>query len=268
MFQVTLHNLSRDARTPVEGAGRVDLGTLTAPALTEILAAFVAIDPVENVKADPEIRVQARRDRFVIRTGEKKLFLQDARNLSEPAYVLSVGEIIAELDGSAAARRTTPPIPFIRNTDFDRPADLIAESTPAVSVTTGRAAPSTPWGLVILVSLLAGYIVYSTWTNRGSPPPPLTALTAAERMAEDGALTGVYMTGSEPGHHGIIILGDGKLKLFQVNSLAAPSVVHGTYRLGRLDSVVCLRTDQPGGLIKVTGRESLTYCGETYAKIP
>lgn len=268
MFHVTLVNLARDARTAIELGGSVDLGTLSAGKLTELLNAFVELDDVQNTKADPEIRVQTRRDRFIIRTGLKKLFLQDARNLSQPAYVLTVAEIIAEFDGSAAAKRTTPPMPIKLATDgpsFTAGATIGAELPP-------RPEPvDRPWpfALIGLVLLLAGYIAYAEWTNRpGSSQPALAPLSSSERLAEDSSLTGVYTTGSEPGQHGIIILGDGKLKLFQVNAQAAPSVVYGSYHFGRVQGKLCLATDQPGGLIKVIDRESLEFCGEIYKRIP
>ncbi len=268
MFHVTFVNLARDARTAIELGGSVDLGMLDAGKLAALLDTFAELDAVQNTMADPEIRVQTRRDRFIIRTGQKKLFLQDARNLSEPAYVLTAGEIIAELDGSAAAKRTTPPMPIKLSTDnpsFVAGATIGAELPP-------RPEPvDRPWpfALIGLVLLLAGYVAYSEWSGRrAGNQPALTPLTAAERLAEDSSLTGVYTTGSEPGHHGIIILGDGKLKLFQINAVAAPSVVYGDYKFGRLKSKLCLATDQPGGVIEVMDRESLQFCGEIYKKIP
>ena len=75
------------------------------------------------------------------------------------------------------------------------------------------------------------------------------------------------MTGTEPGQHGIVVLGSGKLELFQVNARGGPGTVYATYLLGRKDGELCLATDQPGGLITVTNRESLEFCGETYKRI-
>ncbi len=268
MFNVSLVNLSRDGRTAVEDGGSINLGTLSVGELSALLEVFVELDAVQNLKADPEIRVQARRDRFVIRTGQRKLFLQDARNLAEPAYVLTVTEVIAELDGSAAARRTTPPMPIGTMAEGTTPA---AGSAGATEITPMPVVTERPWpfALIGLVLGLGGYIGYAEWSSRASgEAPALAALTTVERLAEDAALTGVYTTGSEPGRHGIVLLGDGKLKLFQVNAQAAPGVVYGTYRFGRLDAKLCLATDQPGGLIKVLNRESLEFCGEIYKRIP
>lgn len=268
MFNVSLVNLSRDARTAVEGGGAINLGALSAEELSALLQVFVELDAVQNMTVDPEIRVQTRRDRFVIHTGQKKLFLQDARNLSEPAYVLTATEIMAELDGSAAARRTAPPLPTESATES---SPLGAESATATEIAPSAEVAGRPWTYVLLgiVLVLGGYIGYAEWADRSNDDAPaLTALTTAERLAEDRALTGVYTTGSEPGQHGIIILGDGKLKLFRANAQAAPGVVYGTYRFARLEAKLCLATDQPGGLIKVLNRESLEFCGEIYKRIP
>ncbi len=268
MFHVTVVNLSNTGRTPIEGGGPTVLGNMSADELTTLLNTFIEVDSVENLKAEPEVRVQNRRNRFVIRTGERRLFLQDARNLAEPAYVLTATEIIAELDGSAAAKRTTPPIPV------SLPSDAMSSSGGTASGIELPPRPeeperSFPWALLLLVLALAGYIGYTQWTSRAaSAGPELTPLTTAERLTEDASLTGVYMTGSEPGQHGLVLLGDGKLKLFRVNAQAAPGVVYGTYRIGRLDGKLCVATDQPGGVIKVIDRQSLEFCGEIYKRIP
>jgi hypothetical protein len=269
MFTVTVCNLSRDARTAIEGGGSVNLGTLSAEELTALLDQFIEIDALENSDHDPEIRVQSRRERFIIRTGQKKLFLQDARNLAEPAYVLTVAEILAELDGSAAAKRTVPPMAMAVSSEA-APED--AGTAPPMEITPMPVVPARPWplGLIGVVLALGGYVAYSEWSaDRGSSDrADFAPLTAAERQAEDSSLTGVYSTGSEPGQHGIVILGDGKLKLFQVYAQAAPGVVYGSYRFGRVDGKLCLATDQPGGLIKVIDRESLEFCGEIYKRVP
>ena len=40
------------------------------------------------------------------------------------------------------------------------------------------------------------------------------------------------------------------------------------FELGRLGPKLCLATNQPGGFIEVTGRDTLVYCGEIYQRIP
>ena len=268
MFKVSAVNLTPDARSATEGSGSRELGQLSADELIGLLNTFAEIDAVQNNDADPEIWVQVRRDRYVIRTAQKKLFLQNSRNLQEPAYVLSADEIIAELDGSAAARRTTPPMSMTPSSP-DAPASTGTSFGHEIAPLPEVAPRSWPFGLIGLVLLLGGYVAYTELVPRGGGvQPALTPLTTAERAAEDTSLTGVYMTGSEPGQHGIVILGDGKMKLFQINAQAAPGTAYGTYRLGRRDGKICLATDQPGGLITVTGRDSLEFGGESYKRIP
>ena len=268
MFKVSVVNLTADARTATGGTGSRDLGQCTADELLVLLNNFAELDAVQNNDADPEILIQSRRDRYVVRTAQRRLFLQDSRHLSEPAYTLSASEIIEELDGTAAARRTTPPM-AITPTPFGEASS--GGTAPAEEIAALPESATRPWpfALIGLVLLLGGYIAYSEWSGRpGSRQPALAPLTQAERAAEDSALTGVYMTGSEAGQHGLVILGDGKLKLFQVNAQAAPGTIYGTYRFGRLDSKICLATDLYGGLITVASREALEFCGETYKKIP
>lgn len=268
-FSVTLVNLDATAHNAVEGGEPLDLGQLTAAEVTDLLNTFAELDPVQNQKADPEIRIQTRRDRFFVRTGQKKLFLYDARRPSDPAYVLSTAEIIAELDGSAAAKRTTPPIPIAASSGTAFATDGTTRDDDRPAPPPPKPPPPPPYFLIGIVALLAGYIAYAEFT---APPrdetPALSALTSADRLTEDAALTAVYMSGSEPGKHGIVILGSGKLKLFQVNAQASPGVVYANYTLGRLNSKIHLATDQPGGLIKVVDRETLEYGGETYKRIP
>jgi hypothetical protein len=266
MYSVVVCNLSPDARTATEGAGNTDLGSLSAAELSALLTTFAEIDAVQNMKADPEIRIQTRKDRFIVRTGQRKLFLYDARRLSEAAFVLDPGEIMGEIDGTAAAKRTLPPFAYA-NAGRDEAAATAEELkyVPPPQLERRR------WTLPLLGTalVLGGYAAYAAWTaDEDEAPPALTALVGAERQSEDAALTGVYMTGSEPGHHGIALLGDGRLKLFVIHAQAAPGVVMGTYRIGRLDTKLCLATDQPGGLIKVLNRETLEYSGETYRRLP
>lgn len=269
MFHVTLVNLDSKAESAVENGGPLELGQLSAPEVTALLATFAELDAVQNQKADPEIRIQTRRDRFSVRTGQKKLFLYDARRPSDPAYVLSAAEIIAELDGSAAARRTTPPIPFSNDAGTAFASDGTPRDTDFPPPPPSRPPSPPPYALAIVVVLLAGYIAYAEFSAGPSDPgPSLPALSTADRLAEDAALTAVYMTGTEPGKNGIVILGSGKMKLFRVNAQAAPGVVYANYTLGRLNSKIHLATDQPGGWIKVIDRETLEYCGEAYKRIP
>jgi hypothetical protein len=267
MFYVTCVNLSADARNGDAGCGPRRTVEMSADRLVALLEVFAQIDAGENNAADPEIRIESRRNRFVIRTAQKKLFLNNPRNLTEPTYVLSPREIIAELDGSAAeARRMAAPVPLPSATEGRTTGDGdFLNEFPARAPANP---PSFPFGFLALVFALSGYIVYAEFfAAPGDERPALVPLSAPELVAEESSLTGAYMTGTEPGHHGIVILAGGRLELFRVNARGGPGTVYGTYRLGRKNGEFALSIDQPGGLIKVTGRDALEYCGETYRRI-
>lgn len=267
MFYVTCVNLTADARKGDAGSGPRRTVEMSADRLVALLEVFAEIDAGENNAADPEIRIESRRNRFMIRTAQKKLFLHNPRDLTQPTYVLSAREIIAELDGSAAeGRRTAAPMPLPSATEGRTTGE--GEFLNEFPARAPADPPSFPFGLLALVCVLGGYIVYGEFFARhGDEPPALVPLSAPERVAEESSLTGAYMTGTEPGHHGIVILASGRLELFQVNARGGPGTVYGTYRLGRKDGRLVLSLDQPGGLIKVNGREALEYCGETYRRI-
>ena len=78
----------------------------------------------------------------------------------------------------------------------------------------------------------------------------------------------MYLTGNEPGQHGIVVDQSGELKLFELGAVAAPRVVHALAVLGRRQAQLCYQTDQLGGLIEIKNYETLIYCGETYARLP
>lgn len=268
MFGVTLINLSRDASSALEGNAPIELGMIDKGRLTALLDTFAALDAVQNLKLDPEIRVQTKRDRFIVRTGEGKFFLYDARHPSDAAHVCdSPAEIIAEMDGSAAALRTVTPFKIEPATDrYGKPDD-----GPKIDENVAIKEPPSKTPTVVLAGIaliLSGYIAYAEFSAAESDATPaLTMLTASEFARQDAALVGVYMTGSLPGNCGIVVQGDRSLKIFRVNHQSAPSTAHGTYRLGRIESALYLATDQPGGLIKVLDTRTLEYCGERYERI-
>lgn len=268
MFSVTLINLSADGRTATEGARPLDLGRLTPSEFSALLDAFATIDEIQNLKSDPEIRVQTKRERFTIRTGDGKLFLYDARRPNEPAYVYSSAQIIAELDGSAADQRTSAPFVTLTAKERSQPA-VEAPPSPEELATIAEFRPTqVPWFLIVASVALAGLVAVVAETSSSNPDlPPLTPLAKAEQTKEDAAVTGVYMTSNLPNGHGIAVLGDGNLKLFTINAQAAPSVVLGSFKFGRIGETLYLATNQPGGLIKVIDPKSLEFCGLVFSRV-
>ena len=260
LFTVTLVNLDAEARTAMPDQGRLSLGKLDADRLVALLETFRELDPLQNLEAEPEIVVEARREKYLIRNDRKNLLLYNVRNTAEPAYKLSPAEIIAELDGSAASARTT--VPF--HGHGEKPAEVMEYVPPPVT-------PKKPPVLLAAVAILLGLGVLAVGflTFSQKEPVPYTLITdSAERTQAGSTLVGVYMTGSEPGQHGIAVMDDGAIKLFELNSQVAPSVIYDTYRLGRLDTTLCLVTHQPGGVIEARDRDTLVYCGETYQRLP
>lgn len=270
MCTVSLSHLSRTARKALEDWGPVNVGSLLAGELSGLWDALIEIDEVENLKADPEIRVRARRERLIIRTSQSRLFVQNAGHLAEPSDVLAVGAHLAELDGSAAARRTAPPV---AGSTTSSSRERHRPRIPRVRRKLGRCrCPARIRACLRSRGSRSCSLPIPPWVNRRTRPaairPGQMPLTTVERLAEEAALTGVDTTGSEPGEHGRVLVGDEKLKRFQTNGQAAPGVIFGADRHGRIDGNPCLTCDQPGGLIQVRGRECLVFCGKIDQRVP
>lgn len=263
MYNVTLVNLAADARS-VATYAHVELRDAKPDALRTLLANFCEIDPIENAAGDTEIRVQVRHESFLIRTEQKKLILYDTRNRELPGQSFTLEQVMTELDGTAAAARMQAIQP-------SRPEVGTVEIAAARMVVAPAASPNTPRlaGLVVTAGLLLGAI---GWLAAPFPadgaPAGFTAVESGERAGLETSLTGVYLTGNEPGQHGIVLGGTGELKLFELGVVEAPRVIYVSYELGRVEAKLCLATDQPGGLIEVRADGSMVYCDEVYQRIP
>jgi hypothetical protein len=116
MYNVTLVNLAADARSAAVSLDRIERRDVSDEDVRRLLQGFCEIDPVENAAVDPEIRVQVRQESYLIRTGQKKLILYDALNRDAPGQMLTVEQVMAELDGTAMAARTAAlfvPLPTV-----------------------------------------------------------------------------------------------------------------------------------------------------------
>lgn len=264
MYNVTLVNLSADATTAALNDGsNLELAGVSPEALRSLLEAFANIDAVQNVTADPEIRIKTRRENYLVRTGQQKLFLYDVLDREAPAQVLTPEQVMAELDGSAMAARTVAP--------FMMPGMAALTAAEPETVTAPRNELNRPRAaamLGLIIGLVAA-IIYLRSPNLAPPRPAAFKPAEAAELAElRQSLAGVYMTGALPGQHGIVLSTAGELKLFEVRALAAPGVVYASVDVGRLEGKVVLATNQPGGLIAVQPDGNLLYCGETYRRIP
>lgn len=263
MYNVTLVNLAADARAVATHAHH-ELRDAKPDDLRALLANFSEIDPIENSAADTEIRVKVRHESYLIRTEQKKFILYDTRNRELPGQIFTLEQVMTELDGTAAAARNQAIQPARPEAGTGEIAARMVVVAPAESPNRPRLA-----GLVVTAGLLLGAII---WLAAPSPADGalagFTAVESGERTGLEHSLTGVYLTGNEPGQHGIVLGGTGELKLFELGVVEAPRVIYVDYELGRVEANLCLATDQPGGLIEVQTNGNLLYGGEVYQRIP
>jgi hypothetical protein len=263
MYDVSLINLTADARSAADSLVNIERSGLTGEELKILLQSFSEVDAVENAVAAPEIRVKVRGESYLIRTGQKKLMLYDVLHRELPALVLTLEEALAELDGSASATR---------NASAPRPPGAEFGESPAPPLpvhpveTAHRPRVIT---MAAVVFILFGAMIYLQRENGAvAAPASFHPVPPDESAALQSSLTGVYMTGNQPGHHGIVFINAREIKLFELSGATAPRVVYASGELGRVGSQLALATDQPGGLIEVSDHDTLVYCGEAYRRIP
>jgi hypothetical protein len=263
MYNVSLINLTADARSAGESLESLERPGLTTEALRALLQNFRELDAIENAVAAPEIRVRVRHERYVIRTGEKRLMLHDALQPELPAHVLTLDEMMAELDGTAAAGRRA-----LAEQKTLAAAEAILPLPPPPRIARPASKPLLlALGAMALV-LLGGIIFLHLDQGPASGPVPFVPVAATEAGELRPKLTGVYLTGNQPGHHGIVFISEREVKLFELNAVTAPSLVYASVILGRSGAKLVMATDQPGGVIEVVDQNTLTYCGENYRRVP
>ncbi len=259
MYRVTLIHLSPDAGS-TGAESRVDHGKMSGGELREMLVNFCAIDEVEHATIEPEIRVQVRDESYVLRAGHKNLVLYDVLDRAAPGQVVSVDEAMAELDGTARAARTA--LPWQKLQAEARAAVPVVVPVSPRAVLGRRIA----LGVAALVLIAAAAFAHWWWEPdvaelAGSAIPP------EEMTAVQDSVAGVYLTGNEPGDHGLVIMPTGELRLFEFRGTEAPRVVHARYQPVRAGPALALVTDQPGGVALVRNADTLVYCGETYVRV-
>ena len=261
MYDVSLTNLAADAHAAAAAFGRIERPGLTEPEVKILLGSFCAIDPVENAVAAPEIRIKVRSERYLVCLGQKMLLLYDTAHREQPALVLTLEGIMAELNGSAQVARDAS----TRQHEVAAREAVVQSSLPAP----GAASRPRLIALGAAALVLLGAITYLQFGSRDVRlPATFHALQAAEVAELQPALIGVYLTGNQPGQHGIAFLTAGEFKLIELTALTAPRVVRASGQLGRVGSQLVLATDQPGGLVEISGHGTLVYCGEVYRRVP
>ena len=138
----------------------------------------------------------------------------------------------------------------------------------AVSPPAARLNPRRVIALAAIVSVLGGaHFWLRIPSGAEEAPAAFTRMDAAEAARVQATLEGVYMTGSQPGEHGIVLAATEEVRLFELRAVDAPLVIHAAGEWGRVGPTLSLATDQPGGLIRIPDPETLVYCGETYKRI-
>lgn len=263
MYNLTLVNLAADARSVVARA-QFPQHNLGPAALRELLLNFCELDPIDNALSEAEIRIQSKRESYCIRTERKRLILYDVHHRDQPGQILTVDEALTELDGSATLARHQSIL-------VARAAALITPVAPVeLPLAAEPAAGASALGrLGVAAGLLLGLMIYlAAPALRPDSGPGFIPVATAELAALQTALTGVYLTGNEPGQHGIVVDRSGELKLFELGAVAAPRVIHPLAVLGRHNAQLCYQTDQLGGLIEIKNYQTLIYCGEIYVRLP
>ncbi|MDI1336575.1 MAG: hypothetical protein PSU94_10390 [Lacunisphaera sp.] len=261
MYHVILVNLSADARC-VAAQAYVEKRALPPDALADLLRDFCEIDPIENAVADTEIRVKVGGNSYLLRTEQKKLILYDAHRRDLPGQIFTVAQAMEELDGSAAKARAQT-ILLARGETEPAPTGPVAVAPPPVLSSKSR---------VIALAVMAGLMAAGLWLvapeKAAGPPAGFVPLAPEEWAERQAGLAGVYLTGSEPGQHGIVVTDPEQLKLFELGTVAAPRVIYAECRLGRLGGQLGFATDQPGGFIEITADGNLAYSGEIFQRVP
>jgi len=260
MYHVTLVNLSADARAAAVSLVPVERRGLGPDEVRALLANFQMVDPVENAAADPEMRIRIRQESYLVRLGNRTLVFYDMQRRDLPAQLLEAEAVMAELDGSASLARARAQTAAVQ-------AALQPAAEPPAPA---RNEQSNPTRLAVLGGLAAGLAATLAWLWW---PDPLARVDAVRLSAEEAKSfyqlhAGVYLTGSQPGQHGIALTTTGDLKLFELQAVEAPRVVPAGGQPVRAADRLGLATDQPGGLIMVADRDTLVYCGESYRRLP
>jgi len=200
MFDVTTINLSRDATHATPDLGSSHLGPLVRDHLAALLETFRQLDAIQNHDADPHIAVQTPTGKFLIRTGQGRLFLYNARDTAAPYAELNSEAILAELEKVHASEPDT-------ETGAERTAP--ASKTPCHAIS-----------IAILLSglLLNAYTVYSVFQNESVNQQPAVSFLSSgpELNALQQSAAGLYATGNVPGDRAIEILATGQIRFLKI----------------------------------------------------
>ncbi len=249
MFAVTTVNLTPDLRTAQPDLGACDFGQVDDGQLLVLLERFREIDAVQNHDADPHVIVGGPAGKFIIRTSNRRLFLYSAHDTSQPAI---------ELDASAiAAVAKSPRVP---------PA-AAASSSETLPPRRRHARNGAALAILAAGLLLNGYTVYAFfYIDDINRPPPVQLLTnTSEIAAHRQALASRYATGRIEGDRIIEIDASGAVHFLRVTATGEQLEATDSFRIGRLDTKLCLVTTGHG-VIELQNIDTLIYYRDTYRR--
>jgi len=267
-FDITLQYFVINDGCAMAAPGSFPLGKLGSLEVLHVLMIFQEMNPVQNFTGEPQIQINVKGEKYFVRTDLKRLMLYNSRKLHEPALVMEAQQIITEIDESALKERDAL---LKRLNKAGGVATLTAtsgeeEEAPRLQ---GVWITSIPW-LGALAVVLAVACLYFVRLELGPSDPFAPNCSPIENLEEvlyrREALSGLYMSGSNPGQHVIILLSTGGLRLMQTNNAGAPSEIKDSYRILSGEDGLFLQTTHPGPLIQVVTKETLSYCGETYRR--
>lgn len=264
MYNVTLVRLSSDAQVVDPEAEDGVMAYCSSVQLSSLLEAFSQIDPMLTATYDPEIRIYRGRDRFIVRTSQGRLLLYDGRDRAKPGFAVTIAGILAELEGTGRAADYPAAEPSL---GLGQIAGAAASSAAVPKLARARARRIRLVIMSVLVVALGGGIVALRIARAASTADPaITPIPPAEHVAAVDAVAGVYVTGSEPGHRGIVIGADGTVRIFQLNASTPPSMVTDTWRAARRGPKPLLLLAELQTTVEIIDRDTVAYCGETYRR--
>lgn len=172
MFHTTLINLDPDGSRASSELGSQCVGELSAEELVALLHQFRALDPLQNVEADPEIVLERRRRKHIVRTAKGRLFFYDARNVLEQTLVLTPEEIVTEMESSPAVSRPR------RLTATASDSAASPRYIPPASTAVSALRPRHRAALALAAACFAGYVAYAQ--NATTTKRRATGTTTAE----------------------------------------------------------------------------------------
>ncbi|HWA85246.1 MAG TPA: hypothetical protein VG710_03400 [Opitutus sp.] len=248
MFTVTLVHLAPDLSHAQADLGSTTFGDIDESYVLAALESFRGIDPLENTAAEPHLLIESPSAKLLVRTGQGRLFVYNARNTAEPFAELDPAGVLRQL-GRPAASAATP------------------AETPAPALVSHSRHGALAIVIITLAVILNGYTVYSFVHIRPVRTAPAVTFVADSQSAEGlrTAAAGRYATGSEPGNRMLEITADGHVRFLRITASGRRTLGEDTYRVAKRDGRTCLVTSAKG-LIDIRDIYTVVYFHDTYRR--